>query len=107
LALRGNLYLDAARPTDALAAYEKALEIYNAAGDAYEVLTVRLNMAIAETDCARLDSARDMLEGLLVVLEVGQHERLRALALSYLATIHLRGGRMDAAEGFAIKSNSI
>ena len=107
LALRGNLHQDAARPGDAIAAYEKALEIYSAAGDAYEVLTVRLNLAVAETDCARLDSARDMLEALLVVLEAGQHERLRALALSHLGLIHFRSGRFDAAEGFAIKSNSI
>lgn len=107
LALRGNLYQDAARPVDALAAYEKALEIYGAAGDAYEVLAVRLNMAIAESDCARLDSARDMLEALLLVLEAGQHERLRAMALSHLAVIHYRNERFDAAEGFAIKSNTI
>lgn len=107
LALRGNLYQDSARPADALAAYEKALEIYSAAGDAYEVLAVRLNMAVAETDCARLDSARDMLEALLLVLESGQHERLRALALSHLGLIHFRNGKIDAAEGFAIKSNSI
>ncbi len=107
LTLRGNLYQDSARPADALAAYEKALEIYSAAGDAYEVLAVRLNMAVAETDCARLDSARDMLEALLLVLESGQHERLRALALSHLGLIHFRNGKIDAAEGFAIKSNSI
>lgn len=107
LALRGNLHQDAARPDDALAAYEKALEIYSAAGEAYEVLTVRLNMAVAETDCARLDSARDMLEALLLVLEAGQHERLRAQALSHLGVIHFRNKRFDAAEGFAIKSNSI
>ena len=107
LALRGNLHQDAARPVDALAAYEKALEIYSAAGEAYEVLTVRLNMAIAETDCARLDSARDMLEALLLVLEAGQHERLRAQALSHLAVIHFRNKKLDAAEGFAIKSNAI
>ena len=107
LALRGNLHQDAARPDDALAAYEKALEIYSAAGEAYEVLAVRLNIAVAETDCARLDSARDMLEALLLVLEAGQHERLRALALSHLGLIHFRNGRLDAAEGFAIKSNAI
>jgi len=107
LALRGNLHQDSARPDDALAAYEKALEIYSAAGQAYEVLTVRLNMAVAETDCARLDSARDMLEALLLVLEAGQHERLRAQAMSQLAVIHFRNHRLDAAEGFAIKSNSI
>jgi transcriptional regulator with XRE-family HTH domain/predicted negative regulator of RcsB-dependent stress response len=107
LALRGNLHQDAARPDDALAAYEKALEIYSAAGAAYEVLTVRLNMAVAETDCARLDSARDMLEALLLVLEAGQHERLRAQALSHLAVIHFRKKKLDAAEGFAIKSNAI
>jgi transcriptional regulator with XRE-family HTH domain len=107
LALRGNLHQDAARPDDALAAYEKALEIYSAAGEAYEVLTVRLNMAVAETDCARLDSAREMLEALLLVLEAGQHERLRAQALSHLGLIHFRNGRIDAAEGFAIKSNAI
>ncbi len=107
LALRGNLHQDAARPGDALAAYEKALEIYSAAGEAYEVLTVRLNMAVAETDCARLDSARDMLEALLLVLEAGQHERLRAQALSHLGVIHFRNKRFDAAEGFAIKSNAI
>lgn len=107
LALRGNLHQDAARPGDALSAYEKALEIYSAAGEAYEVLTVRLNMAVAETDCARLDSAKNMLEALLLVLEAGQHERLRALALSHLGLIHFRSGRFDAAEGFAIKSNAI
>ena len=107
LALRGNLHQDASRPDDALAAYEKALEIYSAAGEAYEVLTVRLNIAIAETDCARLDSARDMLEALLLALEAGQHERLRALAMSHLGVIHFREGRLDAAEGFAIKSNAI
>jgi transcriptional regulator with XRE-family HTH domain/predicted negative regulator of RcsB-dependent stress response len=107
LALRGNLHQNAARPGDALAAYEKALEIYSAAGEAYEVLTVRLNMAVAETDCARLDRARDMLEALLLVLEAGQHERLRAQALSHLAVIHFRNKRLDAAEGFAIKSNAI
>ena len=107
LALRGNLHQDAARPVDALAAYEKALEIYSAAGEAYEALTVRLNMAIAETDCARLDSARDMLEALLLVLEAGQHERLRAQALSHLGVIHFRNKKLDAAEGFAIKSNAI
>jgi transcriptional regulator with XRE-family HTH domain/predicted negative regulator of RcsB-dependent stress response len=107
LALRGNLHQDAARPGDALAAYEKALEIYSAAGEAYEVLTVRLNMAVAETDCARLDSAKDMIEALLLVLEAGQHERLRALALSQLGLIHFRNGRLDAAEGFAIKSNTL
>lgn len=107
LALRGNLHQDLARPTDALAAYEKALEIYSAAGEAYEVLTVRLNMAVAETDCARLDSARGMLESLLSVLEAGQHERLRAQALSHLAVIHFRDGRLDAAEGAAIKSSTI
>ena len=107
LALRGNLHQDSARPGDALAAYEKALEIYSAAGQAYEVLTVRLNMAVAETDCARLDSARDMLEALLLMLEAGQHERLRAQAMSQLAVIHFRNQRLDTAEGFAIKSNSI
>ena len=107
LTLRGNLHQDTARPGDALAAYEKALEIYSAAGAAYEVLTVRLNMAIAETDCARLDSARDMLESLLLVLEAGQHERLRAQALSQLGVIHFKNDRFEAAEGFAIKSNSI
>jgi tetratricopeptide (TPR) repeat protein len=107
LALRGNLHQDAARPGDAIAAYEKALEIYSAAGEAYEVLTVRLNLAVAETDCARLDSARDMLESLLLVLEAGQHERLRAQALSHLGVIHFRNARLDAAEGFAIKSNAI
>ena len=107
LALRGILHRAAARPADALAAYEKALEIYSAAGEAYEVLTVRLNMAIAETDCSRLDSARDRLEALLLALEAGQHERLRALALSQLGLIHFRSGSFDAAEGFVIKSNSI
>ena len=107
LTLRGNLHQDTARPGDALAAYEKALEIYSAAGAAYEVLTVRLNMAIAETDCARLDSARGMLESLLLVLEAGQHERLRAQALSQLGVIHFKNGGLEAAEGFAIKSNSI
>src|SRR6185436_9784443 len=107
LTLRGNLHQDAARPVDALAAYEKALEIYSAAGEAFEVLNVRLNMAVAETDCERLDSARDMLETLLLVLEAGQHERLRAMALSHLGLVHFRSGNLDAAEGFAIKSNAI
>jgi tetratricopeptide (TPR) repeat protein len=107
LTLRGNLHQDAARPDDALAAYAKALEIYSATGEAYEALMVRLNIAVAETDCARLDSARDMLEALLLVLEAGHHERLRALALSHLGLIHFRSGKLDAAEGFAIKSNAI
>jgi tetratricopeptide (TPR) repeat protein len=107
LALRGNLHQDSARPDDALAAYEKALEIYSATGEAYEMLAVRLNMAVAETDRERLDSARDMLESLLLVLEAGQHERLRAQAFSHLGVIHFRSGRLEAAEGFAIKSNSI
>jgi tetratricopeptide (TPR) repeat protein len=107
LALRGNLYQDVARPADALVAYGKALEIYDAAGEVYEVLTVRLNMAVAETDCDRLDSAREMLEALLVALEAGQHERLRAQALSQLAAIHYRVRRFEAAEGSAIKSNAI
>jgi transcriptional regulator with XRE-family HTH domain len=107
LTLRGNLHQDASRPADALAAYEKALEIYGAAGEAFEILSVRLNIAIAEADCARLDSAKDMIEALLLVLEAGQHERLRAAALSQLALVHFRSGRLGAAEGFAIKSNSI
>jgi transcriptional regulator with XRE-family HTH domain len=107
VALRGNLYLDIGRPADALASYAKALTIYTAAGEAFEVLAVRLNIAIAEAECSRLDSAREMLEGLLSAIEAGQHERLRAQALSHLGTIAFRQGRMDAAEGYAIKSNSI
>jgi transcriptional regulator with XRE-family HTH domain/predicted negative regulator of RcsB-dependent stress response len=107
LTLRGNLHQNAARPSDALAAYQKALEIYSAIGEAYEALVVRLNMAVAETDCARLDTARGRLEALLLVLEAGHHERLRALALSHLGLIHFRNGKLDAAEGFAIKSNAI
>jgi transcriptional regulator with XRE-family HTH domain/predicted negative regulator of RcsB-dependent stress response len=107
LALRGNLYQDSARPAEALVAYEKALGIYDASGEAYEVLAVRLNIAVAETDCARFDSSRKKLEALLLVLEAGQHERLRALALSHLGQIHFLTGQTDAAERCAIESNSI
>jgi len=107
IALRGNLLLDTARPDDAVAAYEKALEIYDAVGEAQEALAVRLNIAIAEIDRTRLDSAREMIEGLLLVLEAERHERLRALALSHLGIIHFRNGKLDNAERFAIKSNSI
>jgi transcriptional regulator with XRE-family HTH domain len=107
LALRGNLYQDTARPTDALVAYGEALEIYVAAGVSYEVLTVRLNMAVAQFECGGLDAARAMLESLLAEIEAGQHERLRALALGQLAIIHFREGRLDVAEGIAIKSNAI
>ncbi len=107
LALRGNLHQASARPGEALAAYRKAFDIYTAAGAAYELLTVRLNIAIAETDCARLDSAKEMLESLLLVLEAGQHERLRSLALSQLGAIHFREGRLNEAESLAIKSNAI
>ena len=73
----------------------------------YEVLKVRLNIAIAETECGLLDSARDKLETLLASLEAGRHERLRALAMNQLAVIHYRSKRLDAAEGFALKSNAI
>jgi len=107
LMLRGNLHKDTARPLDAREAYEKALEIYTKTGEAYEVLAARLNIALAETECARLDVARDMLEALLLVLEAGQHERLRAQALSFLGVVHFKKGRFDAAEGFAVKSNAI
>jgi transcriptional regulator with XRE-family HTH domain len=106
-ALRGIMQRDAGRPRDALAAYEKALEIYTSSGVAYEVLNVRLNIAIAETECDRLDSARDMLEALLVALEAGRYERLRARVLNQLVVIHYRSKRLDVAEGFAIKSNAI
>jgi len=107
LALRGNLHQDTARPVEALTMYAKALEIYTELGEAYDALTVRLNIAIAEIECARLDSARDMLEALLLVLEAERHERLRALALSHLGIIHFRNGKLDNAERFAIKANSI
>lgn len=107
MALRGMMHRDRGQPREALAAYEKALEIYNASGAAYEVLTVRLNIAIAETELERLDLARDQLEALLIAVEAGHHERLRAVALNQLAVIHYRNKRLDAAEGFAIKSNSI
>jgi tetratricopeptide (TPR) repeat protein len=107
LALRGNLYQASAQPDEALTAYRKAFDIYTVAGAGYELLTVRLNIAIAETDCARLDSAREMLESLLLVLEAGQHERLRSQALSQLGAIHFREGRLNEAESLAIKSNAI
>jgi transcriptional regulator with XRE-family HTH domain/predicted negative regulator of RcsB-dependent stress response len=107
LALRGNLLLDAARPSEALAAYEKALETYTTAGEAYEVLTIRLNIAVAEADCGRFDNSRQMLESLLLLLEAGQHERLRALALSQMCVCQFRTGKLDAAESAAIKSNAI
>ena len=107
VALRGNLLLDTARPDEALAAYARALEIYDAVGETQEALGVRLNIAIAEIECDRLDSAREMIETLLLVLEAERHERLRALALSHLGIIHFRNGKLDHAERFAIKSNSI
>ena len=62
---------------------------------------------MAETDCARFESARGMLESLLPDLEAGQHERLRAKAFSLLGSIHFRNGKLDTAEGYAIKSNAI
>jgi tetratricopeptide (TPR) repeat protein len=107
LALRGIMHRTTGRPRDALAAYEKALELYDAAGANYEVLTVRLNIALAETACDRLGSARQKLESLLVDLEAGRHERLRALTLSELAVIDYRNNRLDSAESLAIKSNTI
>ncbi len=107
LALRGNLHKELSRPGDALAAYETALEIYTALGEQFEVLTTRLNIALAEVDCVRLDSAREKLDSLLLALEATEHHRLRARALSALAAIHFRNGRLDASEGYAIKSNSI
>jgi transcriptional regulator with XRE-family HTH domain/predicted negative regulator of RcsB-dependent stress response len=107
LALRGIMHRDAGRPREALAAHEKALELYASAGAVYEVLTVRFNIALAETDCDRLDSAREKLESLLADLAAGQHERLRAVAFNQLAVIHYRTKHLDAAEGFAIKSNAI
>jgi tetratricopeptide (TPR) repeat protein len=107
LTLRGNLCHASARPDDALAAYEKALDIYTAAGETYEVLAVRLNMAVAEAARSRLDSARRMLESLLLVLEAGRHERLRAHALSRLCVVNFRDGKPEAAEAAAIKSNAI
>lgn len=107
LALRGIMHRDCGRPRDALAVYEKALEIYTSSGAAYEAMNVRLNIAIAETECDRLESARDQLEAFLVALEGGRHERLRARALNQLAVIHYRSKRPDVAEGFAIKSNAI
>jgi tetratricopeptide (TPR) repeat protein len=107
LMLRGNLYQQTARPEESLALYAKALDIYTELGVTYDVLTVRLNIAVAEIECGRLDSARGMLEGLLLVLEAEQHERLRALALSHLAVIHFKNGKLDNAERFAIKANSI
>jgi hypothetical protein len=48
-----------------------------------------------------------MLEALLLALEAGQHERLRAQALSQLGVVHFRNGQFDAAEAAAIKSNAI
>lgn len=107
VSLRGIVHRDGGRPRDALAAYEKAVEIYTSAGATYEVLNVRLNIAIAETECDHLDSARQTVETLLVALEAGRHERLRALALSQLVVIDYRSKRLEAAEGFAIKSNGI
>ena len=107
LALRGVMHRAAGRPRDALAAYEKALELYASCGAANEVLKVRLNIAIAETECDRLDSAGEKLEALLASLEAGRHERLRAMAMNQLAVIYYRSKRLDAAEGFAIKSNTI
>src|SRR5262245_55698316 len=51
LAIRGNLHETIGRPREALASYQKALEIYTAAGETYEMLTVRVNIAVAETAC--------------------------------------------------------
>ena len=107
IALRGNLLLETARPDDALKAYGTAFEIYTAVGEVQEALTVRLNIAMAEIVCGRLDSAREMIESFMLVLEAGRHERLRALALCHLGVIHFRNGKLGAAEGCAIKSNSI
>ncbi len=107
LMLRGNLHQDVGRPDDALAAYEKALEIYRVSGNTYEVLTVRYNMAVAETDRGGLDSAQHMIESLLRDLEAGHHERLRAWAFSQLGVIAFRQNRLNAVEAHAIASNAI
>ena len=107
LTLRGNIYQDTGRPEDALDAYEKALEIYAVAGISYNVLLVRLNIAVAQTECGRFDLARELLDSLLLALEAGQHERLRALTLCTLALVHFKSGRIENAEGAALKSNAI
>ena len=107
LALRGIILRNSGRPEEALAVYAKVLEIYTSAGEAYEVLKVRISAAIAEIACERLVSAREKLESILSILEAGRDERLRALALSQLTVVHFKCARLDLAEACAVKSNAI
>jgi len=107
LVLRGNLHRETARPLEAVDAYRKALEIYSETGESFEVLSARLNMTVAQTDSGLLDAARDGVESLLLSLEAGQHNRLRALAFSQLAVIQFNSARLEAAERCAIQSNAI
>jgi transcriptional regulator with XRE-family HTH domain len=104
---RGNLMVATGRHKEAVESYARALEIYEQEPDPFEACRTRVNMANALIETHDLSHARKQAEAALLVAEASGYDRLASLAMSHLGVVSYHRGDMSAAQGWAIRSNTI
>ncbi len=87
--------------------YERAADYYAGVPDPVEACRCRINLGYVLTRTGERGRARDILEMGLREAETRGYDRHAALSLCNLALLCLDEGVLAAAEGFAIRSNSI
>jgi tetratricopeptide (TPR) repeat protein len=106
-AIRGNVLKAMGRVHEAVAAHRKALDLYEQTPIRFEACRARINLGGVLMEAQDPDAARRCLEEGLREAEAAGYDRLRAVALSSLATLAYLAGDHVAAEAHALRSNAI
>lgn len=104
---RGAVYFALARLQDAVGCFERAATLFRSVPDPFELCKAQINLARALIEMDSSKKATTYLRKAMETAEKSGYDRLRALALGHLAVVCFRRDEHEAAETYALRSNSI
>jgi transcriptional regulator with XRE-family HTH domain len=91
----------------AIESYKEAISLYLQIPVPFEVCRAQLNLGQTLIFAGDAEKALPYIRTALKTAEQSGYDRLRALALSHLAVVHYQRDETDAAEAYAVRSNTI
>ena len=91
----------------AIETYKEAISLYLQVPSPFEVCRAQINLGQTLILAGDPEKALPYLRTASKTAEQAGYDRLRALALSHLAVVHYQRGETEAAEAYAVRSNTI
>jgi tetratricopeptide (TPR) repeat protein len=105
LAIAGHVAMAEGRPVDAIARFERGVELCRPIGKSWPLAMSLLNLGVANLHASRLDEAQTQLTDALAMHRAIGDEIFAARALGYLGYAALFGGDVEHAEALFLESS--